>query len=565
MNRSLLRACLGAALTLAACNCGEENLASRHKPEVVIEQPQPFAAFGSEETVTLRAKATSRGRLDSLVLSVGNHAFAPCEAGADTKGELVCEVTFVPGDHDSEKRNERLLLKAVAAAGRETAEAKLEIFVRPAKTEIVIVEPEAGSTIVAGDPVAFKATAETPVGLKWLALYVGDAEIHRCHADEEEPFALACEKSFLINDHSTQIAGQSVVLTARTENRRGFEDSESVEVIVRPIKVRFRQPPVTMNNPPRAVVRGTSPLELQVISAIPVIDLEVRYGDEQQLMYKKSSPPFLTTINWGLVLQTGEHRLVAYARDEKGNLDQTELLVRVICNSDSDCGGATRCCAETGTCHPIVASGALCDCQNPCPFSEGCFTGTCGQTPRRCRPGCSPGTFEPWPGIKADRCTNQDGSPAYCQVLPAGERTAENKGGACSPTDLCDIESQNCPNLPLDRTRAAGPDNPTVPHNCVAASPTQNKCIPAGPKTVGATNCLQQSCGEDVTQTGCAKGSMCLVDVDSQGRPVSPPTCRQLCKNPNNFSRGTCPSGHVCAKSLIGTGGEEYQQGICRR
>ena len=230
------------------------------------------------------------------------------------------------------------------------------------------------------------------------------------------------------------------------------------------------------------------------------------------------------------------------------------------CKTDRDCGAApnTRCCPETGNCNPIVAENADCDCEHPCPLDQGCFPGTCGQTPRKCRPGCYPGDYgsaaDGYTGHKADHCATVNGVPAYCASLPLSEATTANRGGACAVSDTCNVLRQDCPNLPLDRTRPAGTDNPAVPHTCVPASPTTNQCLPAGSKPVGGTNC-EQACG--TTQNSCVKGSSCATPINSDGSPAGPSTCDAQCQTSIN-----CPQGQVCL-TLLGPGREAYQTGAC--
>lgn len=544
---------LAALAFAAACNCGGDDVGTLNRPEVTFESPEANSVVDSEAQLTVKASARNRRGLNALVLRIGETELARCD-GDGVVGVLDCEATFLPGDFGDRLEEGQLVIVGEATApGDRTGSAELRLFVRPAPTTIVIVTPEENSTIAPSDPVTFEATAETAVGLEWLALFVGNDEIARCDAGGES--AAACAADFDIQHHGSQVHGDRVVITARTKNNRGFEDTKSIQLTVKPLKVRFHLPVLTLTNPPRAGVSGISPLELRVVSTHAVTMIEVR--DEAQVfgVERWNSPdlskPIRRDINWGARLGTGEHLLVAQAMDDKGNVDRAELLIRVSCRNDADCGGNTRCCPDTGTCHDMVGSGQLCDCQNPCPFNEGCFPGTCGESPRRCRPGCYPGDQN----TRADKCSPQDGRAAHCERLPASEATAENKGGACAPSDSCNVVSQNCPDLPLDRTRAAGPDNPLVPHNCVPASPTTNKCIPVGAKVINEQNCGHSVCGDAGTQIGCGKGAICASPIIDGTR--HPARCVSQC-----VRNSDCPFNHYCAE-LSGAGSEPFGTGAC--
>lgn len=553
-----------ALVVLAGCNCGGEDIGTLNRPVVEFLSPAPHTLVDSEAEVVVKATARNRAGLEFLALRIGETEIGRCDATAGV-GLIECEVTFVPGDYaeEFEEASTLVIVGEATAPGDRVGTEELPLFVRPASSSIVIVSPEEGSTVAPSDPVEFKATAESEVGLQTLELFVGSQKIATCDAGGEA--AAECSEDFDIQNYGSEVRDGKITITAKTTNRRGYEHSESRTLPVSPIKVRFHLPAITLNNPPRAGVSGTSPLELRVVSTHPVTLVGVTYQgqDFERWNNPDLSQPIRRDIDWGSRLSTGEHLLVAHAVDELGNTDTAELLVNVSCRSDADCGGNTRCCVDTGTCHEMVGSGELCDCQNPCPFNEGCFPGTCGESPRRCRPGCYPGDRD----TMADRCPPQQGfdgtfRPAHCEWLPANERTAENRGGACVPSDACSVVDQDCPDLPLDRTRPPGPDNPPVPHNCVPASPTTNKCIPAGRIAQGALGCGGGLCGEDGVELGCGEGNICVRLVDEFGEEIEPPRCRQQCSKDTDCP-GLLPFLPGNCSKVMGAGSEEYATGAC--
>jgi hypothetical protein len=170
------------------------------------------------------------------------------------------------------------------------------------------------------------------------------------------------------------------------------------------------------------------------MSALPIAAVAVTYPDSSgatEVLYQwpdGGTSPFTTTLNWDSKPGGGLWHLTAEAKDSEGNVDSTERDVLVACTSDTNCPSGERCCTTTGICYPMVGENDDCDCEHPCQLNQGCFPGTCGATPQKCRPGCFPGSFAT--NQPADVCAPQNGDPAYCSPLPADQVTAQNKGGA---------------------------------------------------------------------------------------------------------------------------------------
>lgn len=447
----------------------------------------------------------------------------------------------------------RLAALAVTALVASACNCGGDNFKRLSITTITIEAPTPQSSLVTGVPTTFRAVAQNVSGLGQVSLMVGERELLTCPAGDDN-MHITCEGAFDPGDFADQIQTAQITLTAVAQDAGGEESRKSITVLVKPIVVRFITPAPTEDGTP-TVLTGPSPLEVEILSAHGVERAQVVF-DGDNVLHNFTQAPFKVTIDWGPRLIAGEHRLVARARDTQGETADAYVDVVVMCQDDDACGEGTRCCVDKGTCHDIVGAGDLCDCERPCPESQGCFPGTCGQTPRRCRPGCFPGNSN----VRADRCSDQDGRAAYCNDLPANERTDENRGGACAPADNCDVVQQNCPDLPLDRTRAVGPDNPAVPHNCVPVAPTVNACIPAGSKRLDEDGCSDE-CGPEGALMGCGKGMLCVSTVDQNYNVIRGPHCARQCATPNSFSG--CGLGGMCG-GLMGRGRETYRTGVCQ-
>lgn len=516
----------------------------------------------SEEPLQIVALGKNPAGVFDLVLSIGETEIAKCDGGGAT--ELECTAEIVPGDFEGELDDGAfVVIGVVHGPGGNTNQAELKLLMQAAPTEIIIITPADDGAVVASDDTDFIVTAESEVGLESLVLFIGDKEIKRCELQGE--VGGECSTSFDIVDFPEQVKDKRVEITATAKTLRGREDSVTHTLRVSPLAVRFVRPQITLSNPPRAAVTGISPLELRLVSTHPVEHIKVDALSEGVglILHKDSNPEkhFRRDIAWGERLGTGEFLLTASILDQEGNQDVAELLVRVSCRNDGDCRGDTRCCPDSGTCHSIVAPGAICDCQNPCPFEQGCFPGICGQAPRRCRPGCFPGGPSDDPSDRAERCDDQlagdDLVPAHCEKLPLSEVTAENRGGACVPSDPCTImDPDSCPDLPLDRTLPPGPNNPTVPHTCVPASPTTAKCVPVGSKEVGEEECGFGLCGVEARDKGCQPGLICaFITLDNGIR--EPARCIRQCAQATD-----CEENETCLE-VNGPGGEPFQTGVC--
>ena len=252
------------------------------------------------------------------------------------------------------------------------------------------------------------------------------------------------------------------------------------------------------------------------------------------------------------------------------------------CEKDVDCPKGTRCCSADKTCHEIVGLGEECDCQRPCSADQGCFPGTCGEPPRRCRPGCFPGDPADY-NNGPENCTAKQpvgtGSDerdveAFCAALPDAESNSVNKGGACAPSNECDVVEQNCPDAPRNRDLPESEANPVVPYTCAPVLVTSEgkditACYPAGPLKVGEEGCTRRVCGEQSATTGCAKGLLCVKAEGSGDDWV----CKQQCGTPSQSGSSGSSSGcsgikisgqdTFCSPLLPLWGDQPYATGVC--
>ncbi len=386
------------------------------------------------------------------------------------------------------------------------------------------------------------------------------------------------------NMFSKPIAWASVMgsglhqLTAVATTTDGETAKATLEVKVGVPEIQFTAPMIAVgSSPPVADVNAPSDVAVTVTTPVPLsISSIVITADTNTMLAQWNMNPlgtmFSKNIAWMTVLGVGLHQLIAVVTDNDGETGTAELAVQVGCRTDGDCSGNQRCCTNDGTCNPTVGVGANCDCDHPCQASDGCFPGVCGATPQQCRPGCTPGSSSPPPyGTAPQHCAPQGGLPAYCNPLPRSQVTPQNHGGACAVGDNCDVVRQNCPNMPLDRSQPAGPNNPDVPYNCVPLSPTVNGCVPAGNLGDGAINCYgdvtpgaaDTVCGHSTRN--CAKGFECVTLVDQFGDPESPPTCSQLCEpaTSDDCDYTGCPYGSYCDQ-VYGQGMVYFTSGACQ-
>ena len=301
----------------------------------------------------------------------------------------------------------------------------------------------------------------------------------------------------------------------------------------------FTQPALTAGTLPAvADVSGTSPVAVQVTSRVQLSSLIITYDTGLPLVSfpSPSGTSFSSGITWANTPGVGSHVLTATLTcndGETAKATETVVVAQPACTTDANCATGDRCCTTSGLCYPIVAPGADCDCEHPCPTDQGCFPGVCGAAPQKCRPGCFPGSWGPAPnyGEPAATCANDPitNQPAYCAQLPASQSTAANQGGACAVGDACDpITQTGCAGIPLNRALPVSATNPVVPYNCVPVAPSVNGCIPAGPLGSGATNCngdtepgiTGTACG--ATAGNCAAGLDCTQVVDSNGDALTP-------------------------------------------
>lgn len=379
----------------------------------------------------------------------------------------------------------------------------------------------------------------------------------------------------------------TLAVTAKATDRSGHVTTKMVTVTVSSFSCLFVNPsPSPGTNPPIANLASISPLSIEVSASAPLpMKTVVVTADNGQIVasYPTMPPPgnltestrnsFSAEVNWSTAVGYGMHKLRVVCTDTAGNSNSDTLLVNVGCGSDQDCPAGDRCCSQDGKCYETVAEGADCDCQHPCPDNQGCLPGVCDASPMKCRPGCFPGSSSPPPyGTAPSSCASQEGLLAFCSPLPADQITPNNMGGACAVGDNCDTMTQNCPDLPLDRsqpatmpkctTQSSACPNPTVPQDCIPLAPGVNGCFPAGPIAAGGTGC-NQACG--TVAGNCAKGSWCTQATDANGNPLGPPTCAPQCPTPmeNPTSFAGCPVGQSC-NQVFAPEMQPYPTGVCQ-
>ncbi len=432
-------------------------------------------------------------------------------------------------------------------------------------THVTILSPADGATV--GPTVHFSAKATGSTGVQSLALYVGPYtgspdQIANCQPASAQT-EIDCAKDFSVAAEIAQEENDSLTLTAVARDASNAVTTAQVTVLPPGLTVKFDAPPLTQHNPPIAAVRGTSALTLEVSSLVAVSSVEVMVDHGTQPLASWSQPsgaqPMLLnkTVDWDS-LGKGPHKLAATATDVNGDRTETDLQIVDGCAQDGDCPSGERCCTADGSCNPTVGQGAECSCDKPCSTDEGCFPGTCGTLPAKCRPGCFPGSWDPAPnGTAADTCSPQpqggQNVAAYCTALPPGEVTAANKGGGCAPGDNCQVVPNNCPDAALNRNSPLNAQtNPLVHYTCTPMSPAVNACIPAGAVPVGGA--CTESC--DSIQHSCAPGLLCAVDQSGQAK------CAIQCTDPDRSDAPDCPNGEACV-ALYGPGNVEYATGTC--
>ncbi|MBS2023012.1 MAG: hypothetical protein JST92_11410, partial [Deltaproteobacteria bacterium] len=416
-------------------------------------------------------------------------------------------------------------------------------------------------------PITFHATADNPAALTSLTLFVGGTQVATCPGNDTA-LHLDCEFVFAPQDQLAAIAQNQLTLKATGTDATNSLDATLVVNVTPPpnstITTDFVSPVLTSTNPPFAVVGAGSALEVAVTSTQPVSKVVIT-DERQHTIAQFTALPYKANIDWGFAIGLGEHTLTVTATDSLGATATATRVLQIACIDDTGCPTNQRCCFQDGQCHDMVAHGADCDCAHPCQDDEGCFPGTCGASPQKCRPGCNPGNETTVP----QDCADENGKPAYCSVLPPSQQTPQNHGGACAPSDGCSVVNQDCPDLPLDRTKPVSANNPAVPHTCEPVSPTRNSCFPAGthapqsnPSPSNHCKDGAEVCGNNVD--GCTKGYIC-VGID--GHPEQGLACSKQCRNPY-FGSGIPPTGGDCSNSeycagLIGNGRQHFNTGVC--
>jgi hypothetical protein len=570
---SLLWLLLIAAAALGL-GCDTTRVVRVNSVTVTIASPANGAAVQLTDSISFAASADNPGGLLSLVLSAGAAQVGSC-LGNGSPSHLECKATLIPKDHQADLQGNDLALTAIATGSDgDTAQARVDVIIgaaTTATTTLLIDAPAEGTTSGATDSITFQAHATNLLGLKSLALSAGTDALASCAPAASGSTNIACQVALTMQAHAAQLVAGKLTLTAQATDSQGKSVSKSITVLESPLGVSFVQPALTQQTPPVAAVRSPSPVEIAVTGA-PQIKTVVVTDENQHTVASFTATPYSSTVTWLSALGIGTHTLTAVATDSQSNHASAQRVVQVSCATDGDCAAGTRCCAGDGQCHAIGAPGADCDCAHPCPLDQGCFPGTCGAPPQKCRPGCNPGSDSP-PRVP-QACGNENGVIAYCSPLPPDQVTPQNHGGACAPGDGCDVHAQNCPNFPLDRTKPGGPGNPTVPYTCEPVSPTATACFPAGTHPPQDNNpgnlCLDgaDTCGNAVV--GCTQGYLCVGIV---GQPDLGLACSAQCRDPvdpNNYfppftyppQSPDCPNGQYCDQ-LFGTGGQLVLTGIC--
>jgi hypothetical protein len=483
------------------------------------------------------------------------------------------------------------ILAAMAAASGCTCAPKLRAIGDPI---VVIDTPAAGTTAGNGSSITFHATAYDAVGISTLMLGSGGGDagtpftmLQNCKAPNEAwgiPTNKAtCEFTLAVDSYTHLITQGEIILTAVATDRQSIQGYASVIVNVKALTCRFVEPGTdsavanvgSISNVSVAVMNQTAAMKSVVVTSDNGTK-ELNWSSTGWADAGSAAGEFFYSNQvktWASEVGVGMHKLTATCTDVSGNVDSDTMEVNVGCGSDSDCPSGDRCCSQDGKCYATVAEGADCDCQHPCPSNEGCFPGICDAAPQKCRPGCFPGADTPPPyGTAPASCAAQDGLLSFCNNLPADQVTSQNMGGACAVGDNCDPIRQNCPDLPLDRSKpatmpkcttlSASCPNPTVPQNCVPFAPGVNGCVPAGPIASGGTGC-NQTCGQETGN--CAKGTWCTQAVDQSGNPLGPPTCSAQCPTPtqNPANSAGCPAGEYC-DAVFGLGMVFFSSGVCQ-
>ena len=557
------------AIALASA-CSNEKLRQQASIEVVIAAPADGTRVQLTDSITFTARAANATGLISLALQVGSAQLIACPSATGATS-LECSGTFTPKDHAKDISQGALQLTALATAtDGGTGSAQVSVVLDPTATALVIDAPAAATSAGATQSISFQAHATNPSGLTQLWLSAGADALTSCKPAAADPTTISCQVSLTLQDHASQLKGGVLTLTARATDSHDTPVMKTVTVTESQLTLNFVQPALTQLNPPVAAVKGSSPIELSVTGSAQIQSLVVTDVNLNRVA-GFTAAPFLANVSWGS-LGVGLHTLYAVVHDAAGNATQAQRVVQVSCTADSDCTGGERCCTTDGACHPVVASGADCDCQHPCPSNEGCFPGTCGGPPQKCRPGCDPGSDNP-SRVPQD-CANQNGVIAYCANLPPGQVTPQNHGGACAPGDGCNVAKQDCPNALLNLSLPAGPGNPVVPYTCEPVSKTATACFPAGTNPAQDNNpnnhCLDaaDTCGNDTA--GCVKGLLCTGLIGNPGAGLA---CNAQCTDPidpNNYPFGP-PQSKTCGTNppqycdqLQGTGGQIVLTGICQ-
>lgn len=147
--------------------------------------------------------------------------------------------------------------------------------------------------------------------------------------------------------------------------------------------------------------------------------------------------------------------------------------------------------------------------------------------------------------------------------------------GVCGLGDGCDPATQNCPDLPLDRSQPVSASNPAIAQTCLpvlaggefvtdGGYPVYG-CFPAGPvpfegaclqdcsdigSTIAGTECAY-TCSD--TSASCTVNSVCVGYGFADGGFIF--RCQEFCDTPTNnpMDSAGCPANEYCTASPFGS------------
>jgi hypothetical protein len=231
-------------------------------------------------------------------------------------------------------------------------------FLPLSQTTLTIVSPQNNASYGAGQSFTFEATASNALGISSLALYAGassgvacqqatdcstgqvcdlldrciGALLKTCTGTAGKP-SLSCSVTVPVDTYRALIVLGQITLTAIAVDEKQETAHASVTIDVKPLTIVFTAPtPTAGSNPPVADVSGVSPVAVAVTSSIPLASVTIKSETGVALGSWLNDPTgsmFSQSVDWGLTLGAGMHRLIATARDVEGNVSSALLDVQV--------------------------------------------------------------------------------------------------------------------------------------------------------------------------------------------------------------------------------------------